>query len=213
MARIFRTELQRPIRPLKLNGFVLGPIDDPLTLKPSGHRPKIEQVTTDLNCEVKLSIKAGSFARILYFACDAQLARLDRIDATLRGDLSSEEDRRQVTLDLAQFGDYETGDPLPIFVDTVAAAQDFTRRVLPGCMLGLLTEKGNPAGVILSPPPDERLSRVERETKVHVAVEPVEGANATAVALLRAAVHVMRAIVRSDLAKYGDEIPGAGQEG
>lgn len=183
------------------NAIVYGEIDQAAG-RPQRRAVPIEQVTTDLDCEFTATLSVGSFARIHVFCCEAQLARLDRIDAMLREDLSLEADRHQVTSDLAQFGDYEDGASVPVFVDTVAAAQDFTRRVLPGCVLGLLTDEGRPAGVLLKPPPDDRLSRAERDAHFHVAIEPVTGANAAAVALLRAAVQVMRAIVRSDLAKY-----------
>lgn len=152
--------------------------------------------------DIPFTMRQGAMDRMLLACVRAQVERLDRIDTLLEGDLSTEEAHREITLQLAQFGDYEDGETIRFLTGNVQVAQAFARRILPGCRLGLLTEHGEPSYVIVEPPPDKRLTEIERKTAVRAAVEPVNGGNATAVALLRAVAPVMRMILRSDLAKY-----------
>ncbi|MEL6061889.1 MULTISPECIES: hypothetical protein [unclassified Methylobacterium] len=159
--------------------------------------------------DTPFTMQKGAMDRMLLACVRGQVERLDRIDTLLKGDLSTEEAHREITQQLAQFGDYEEGESVQVFTANVQVAQGFARRVLPGCQLGLLAEHGEHRAVFVDPPPDERLTEIERKTTIRAEVWPVACGNAEAVALLRAVAHVMRMILRSDLAKYEAAVAGA----
>lgn len=159
--------------------------------------------------DIPFTMRQAAMDRMLLACVRVQVERLDLIDTLLEGDLSTEEAHREITQQLAQFGDYEEGERVQVFTGDLQAAQAFARRVLPGCQLGLLMEQGAPSAVFVEPPPDERLTEIERKTAIRAEVEPVAGGDAEAVALLRAVTHVMRMILRSDLAKYEAAVAGA----
>lgn len=156
----------------------------------------LDDLTSPITFTAKMT--SGSLDVLMRMVCEAQLERLARIREWLGENLRSERRHRRLCQALAQFGGYEEGETFKLFLGSQELARAFVERVLPRCGVGVRN-----GAVWLRPPPDCRLPMPDREALRVAKIVPVEGADQLAVALLKALVELMTAIVQHDL----DEIP------